>query len=68
MPGRGPYNQYKVDASIAVPRSTLHDRRKRRLVEVIISELVESPDENNVHPLPLDDEQVYLDDHLQVRP
>ena len=59
MPGRGPYKQYEVDASIAVPRSTLHDRRKRCLVEVIISELVESPDENNTHPLPSDDEQVY---------
>ena len=68
MPRRGPYKQYEVDASIAVPRSTLHDRRKRRLVEVIISESVENHDENNTHPLPLDDEQVYLDDHLQVRP
>jgi hypothetical protein len=34
MPLRGPYKQYDMDASIEVPRSTLHDRRKRRFVEV----------------------------------
>lgn len=34
MPLRGPYKQYDIDASIKVPRSTLHNRRKRNFVEV----------------------------------
>lgn len=34
MPLRGPNKQYDIDASIEVTRSTLHDRRKRRFVEV----------------------------------
>lgn len=70
MPRRGPYKQYEVNASIAVPKSTLHDRRKRRLVEINIGDSVDNYEdfENNTHSLPLDNEQVYLDDHdLQVR-
>jgi hypothetical protein len=72
MPHRGPYKQYEVDASIAVPKSTLHDRRKRRLVEVddhVDNEVDNYVGfQNNTHPLPLYNEQVYLDDHdLQVR-
>ena len=35
MPLRGPYKQYEVNTSIAVPKSTSHDRRKWRMVEVI---------------------------------
>ena len=35
MPLRGPYKQYEVDTTISVPRSTSHDRRKWRIVEVI---------------------------------
>ena len=42
MPRRGPYKQYEVNASIAVPKSTLHDRRKRRLVEVDIGDSVDN--------------------------
>ena len=39
MPLRGPYKQYEVDTSISVPKSTSYDRRKRRLVEVLIDEV-----------------------------
>ncbi len=42
MPLRGPYKQYEVDTSISVPKSTSYDRRKRRLVEVLIDELMKS--------------------------
>lgn len=34
MPLRGPYKQYEVDTTVAVPKSTLYERRKRRIEEV----------------------------------
>ena len=34
MPLRGPYKQYEVDPTIALPKSTLYERRKRRFAEV----------------------------------
>ncbi len=70
MPRRGPYKQYEVDDSIAVPKSTFYDIRKRRLVDVNIDDSVDSYEDfqYNTHPLPLDNKQVYLDDYdMQVR-
>jgi hypothetical protein len=59
MPLRGPYKQYEVDTSISVPKSTSYDRRKRRLVEVLIDEVDINLDVNNG--------QEYLDEQdLQV--
>ena len=34
---RGPYKQYEVDASVAVPKSTFYYNRKRRFAEVDVS-------------------------------
>jgi hypothetical protein len=34
MPLRGPYKQYEVDTRIAVPKSTVYDRRKRHFAEI----------------------------------
>ena len=67
MPRRGPYKQYEVDASVAIPRSTLHDRRKRRLVEVNTDD--RDHVEDNTHPFALHgNDQIYLDDNnMQVR-
>lgn len=31
---RGPYKQYEIDTTIRIPKSTLFDRRKRRIAEV----------------------------------
>ncbi len=71
MPRRGSYKQYELDASITVPKYTLYDRRKRRLVEVNIDDCVDNLYEdfqNITHPLPLDNEQVYIDNYdVQVR-
>ena len=47
MPQRGPYKQYEVDASVAYPRSTLPDRRKRRSVEINNDDHLE----DNIQPL-----------------
>ena len=50
---RGPYKQYEVDPTVAVPKSTLYERRKRRFVEVdavdnaeAINHLINFEDEN----------------------
>lgn len=71
MPRRGPYKQYEVDATIAVPKFTLHDIRKWRLVEVNIDDHVDINDvidqDFQDNSLQIND-QVYLDDYdLQVR-
>ena len=64
MPRRGPYKQYEVDASIAVPKSTLYDRRKRRLMDNSEDDSVDNYED--FHPfIPLD--QAYVDDYdMQV--
>ena len=51
MPRRRPYKQYEVDTSVAIPRSTLHDRRKRHLVEVSTDDRDHVQD--NTHPFAL---------------
>ena len=57
MPRRGPYKQYDTDTSIEVPRSTLHDRRKRCFAEVD----AENSEHEEVRPITaeefIDDEQ-----------
>ena len=60
MPLRGPYKQYEVDASIAVPKSTFYDRRKRRFVEVDIGNA-------DAHSITDREESDDNDFHLQVR-
>ena len=73
MASRGPYKlKYELNTGIAaVPKSNLHDRRKRRLVEVNIRDSVENDRDlefNTTHLSAVNNEQIYLDDHdLQVR-
>ena len=46
MSRRGPYKQYECNASIAVPKQTVHNRRKRRILDV---DGQRNQDENEVH-------------------
>lgn len=49
MPLRGPYKQYEVDTTVAVPKSTLYERRKRRFVEVdAVEDAVDNAEVNPV--------------------
>lgn len=64
MPLRGLYKQYEVDTSISVPKSTLYDRRKRRLVEVLIDEI-----DVNINLDVNNGQEYFIDEqNLQVNP
>ena len=67
MPFRGPYKQYKVDTSVAVPKSAFYDRRKRLFAEVDDDNAETNLDNIEDQAYPVTDEEYIDGSDFQVR-